>query len=184
MGGGVIGVEYATIFSALDVPVTLIEKRENILEFVDRELVDDFIHQMRDRGMTVRLGCDFKDVVVKPTGVEVNLTDGRMVRTEMLLFAAGRSGNTASLGLDAVGIDIDERGRIKVNPATFQTNVPHIYACGDVIGFRALPRRRWSRAAPPRATLSASRCRPRRTPFPMAFIPCRKFPRSAFPKKR
>jgi NAD(P) transhydrogenase len=68
MGGGVIGVEYATIFSALDVPVTLIEKRENILEFVDRELVDDFIHQMRDRGMTVRLGCDFKDVVVKPTG--------------------------------------------------------------------------------------------------------------------
>jgi NAD(P) transhydrogenase len=138
MGGGVIGVEYATIFSALDVPVTLIEKRENILEFVDRELVDDFIHQMRDRGMTVRLGCDFKDVVVKPTGVEVNLTDGRMVRTEMLLFAAGRSGNTVSLGLDAVGIDIDERGRIKVNPATFQTNVPHIYACGDVIGFPSL----------------------------------------------
>jgi NAD(P) transhydrogenase len=138
IGGGVIGVEYATIFSALDVPVTLIESRENILEFVDRELVDDFIHQMRDRGMTVRLGCGVKDVVVTAKGVETNLSDGRLVRTEMLLYAAGRSGNVDSLGLDTVGIETDARGRIKVDSTTFQTSMPHIYACGDVIGFPSL----------------------------------------------
>jgi NAD(P) transhydrogenase len=138
IGGGVIGVEYATIFSALDVPVTLIENRQNILEFVDQELVDDFIHQMRDRGMTVRLGCGVKEVVTNPHGVETHLTDGRMVKTEMLLYAAGRSGNVASLGLENVGIETDSRGRIKVDSTTFQTNVPHIYACGDVIGFPSL----------------------------------------------
>ncbi len=138
IGGGVIGVEYATIFSALDVPVTLIEGRETILDFVDRELVDDFVHQMRDRGMTVRLGCAVKEVLVKPTGVEVSLSDGRMVRSDVLLYAAGRSGNVASLGLDKVGIHADSRGRIKVDPITFQTSVPHIYAAGDVIGFPSL----------------------------------------------
>jgi NAD(P) transhydrogenase len=138
IGGGVIGVEYATIFSALDVPVTLVESRENILEFVDRELVDDFIHQMRDRGMTVRLGCGIKDVVVTEKGVETNLSDGRLVRSEMLLYAAGRSGNVASLGLETVGIETDNRGRIKVDSETFQTSQPHIYACGDVIGFPSL----------------------------------------------
>lgn len=138
IGGGVIGVEYATIFSALDVPVTLVESRENILEFVDRELVDDFIHQMRDRGMTVRLGCGVKDVVVTQKGVETNLSDGRLVRSDMLLYAAGRSGNVGSLGLESVGIETDSRGRIKVNPETFQTAQPHIYACGDVIGFPSL----------------------------------------------
>ena len=138
IGGGVIGVEYATIFSALDVPVTLIENRENILEFVDRELVDDFIHQMRDRGMTVRLGCAVKEVVVKPHGVEISLSDGRLVKSDMLLYAAGRSGNVGSLGLEQVGIETDSRGRIKVDSTTFQTGVPHIYACGDVIGFPSL----------------------------------------------
>lgn len=138
IGGGVIGVEYATIFSALDVPVTLVESRQNILEFVDRELVDDFIHQMRERGMTVRLGCGVSNVAVTPKGVETSLSDGRIVRSEMLLYAAGRSGNVGSLGLDAIGIEADRRGRIKVDPTTFQTDVPHIYACGDVIGFPSL----------------------------------------------
>ena len=66
IGGGVIGVEYATIFSALDVPVTLIESRDTILDFVDREIVDDFIHQMRDRGMTIRLGAAVKEIAVEP----------------------------------------------------------------------------------------------------------------------
>jgi NAD(P) transhydrogenase len=138
IGGGVIGVEYATIFSALDVPVTLIEPRETILEFVDRELVDDFIHQLRDRGMTVRLGCAVKDVQCKDHCVEVNLADGRMVRSDVLLYAAGRSGNVSTLGLEGLGIEIDHRGRIKADPVTFQTNLPHIYAAGDVIGFPSL----------------------------------------------
>ena len=138
IGGGVIGVEYATIFSALDVPVTLIESREAILEFVDREIVDDFIHQMRDRGMTIRLGSAVKEIVSGANGVTVTLADGRHVRSEMLLYAAGRSGNTEGLGLEALGIEADNRGRIKVDPHTYQTSVPHIYAAGDIIGFPSL----------------------------------------------
>ncbi|MET0598937.1 MAG: Si-specific NAD(P)(+) transhydrogenase [Mesorhizobium sp.] len=138
IGGGVIGVEYATIFSALDVPVTLVEPRQTILEFVDREIVDDFIHQMRDRGMVIRLGSPVKEIVSGPDSAEVTLADGRSIRSEMVLYAAGRTGNVASLGLDAVGIEPDQRGRIKVDPQTFQTSVPNIYATGDIIGFPSL----------------------------------------------
>lgn len=138
IGGGVIGVEYATIFSALDVPVTLIEPRNTILDFVDRELVDDFMHQMRDRGMTIRLGSEVKEITARDTCVEVLLSDGRIVRADFLLYAAGRSGNVASLGLECLDIRIDGRGRIKVDPITFQTTQPNIYAAGDVIGFPSL----------------------------------------------
>ncbi|MBZ9815405.1 Si-specific NAD(P)(+) transhydrogenase [Mesorhizobium sp. CA7] len=138
IGAGVIGVEYATIFSALDVPVTLVEPRNTILDFIDREIVDDFIHQMRDRGMTIRLGSTVKEIASKPDHAEVTLADGRTIRSEMVLYAAGRTGNVASLGLDTVGIEADARGRIKVDPQTFQTSVPNIYASGDVIGFPSL----------------------------------------------
>ncbi len=138
IGGGVIGVEYATIFSALDVPVTLVESRHTILDFVDRELVDDFMHQLRDRGVTLRLGAAVKEVKALPNGVETLLGDGRVVRTDILLYAAGRSGNVGSLGLDSIGIEPDSRGRIPVDPQTFQTTVPNIYATGDVIGFPSL----------------------------------------------
>ncbi len=138
IGGGVIGVEYATIFSALDVPVTLVEARPTILDFVDREIVDDFVHQMRDRGMAIRLGTGIKSVTSKPDCAEVLLEDGRAIRSEILLYAAGRTGNVASLGLETVGIEADPRGRLKVDPKTFQTSVPNIYAAGDVIGFPSL----------------------------------------------
>jgi NAD(P) transhydrogenase len=138
IGGGVIGVEYATIFSALDVPVTLIETRASILDFVDREIVDDFIHQMRDRGMVIRLGSAVAGIASGPAGVEVTLADGRRIKSEMLLYAAGRTGNVDSLNLDAVGVAVDARGRLAVDPATFQTSVPNIYAAGDVIGFPSL----------------------------------------------
>jgi NAD(P) transhydrogenase len=138
IGGGVIGVEYATIFSALDVPVTLIESRASILDFVDREIVDDFIHQMRDRGMTARLGTAVTGIATDTGGVTVTLADGRKVRSEVLLYAAGRAGSVGDLNLAAVGIAADARGRIEVDPATFQTAVPHIYAAGDVIGFPSL----------------------------------------------
>ena len=138
VGGGVIGVEYATIFSALDVPVTLIEPRPTILDFVDREIVDDFIHEMRDRGMSIRLGTTVKEIATRSGSVEVTLGDGRLVRSQTLLYAAGRTGNVGTLGLEAVGIEADSRGRIKVDAQTFQTTVPNIYAAGDVIGFPSL----------------------------------------------
>ncbi len=138
IGGGVIGVEYATIFSALDVPVTLVESRNTILDFVDNELVEDFMHQMRDRGMSIRLGSSVSRVQSTERGVEVLLSDGRLVKADALLYAAGRSGNVPALGLETVGIATDTRGRIDVDHSTYQTSVPHIYAAGDVIGFPSL----------------------------------------------
>ncbi len=139
IGAGVIGIEYATIFSALDVNVTLIEPRDTFLDFIDREIIEEFIHQLRDRGMTIRLGASVARVEKDDSGrVVTTLEDGRVVRTEMLLFAAGRIGATGNLGLEHCGLAVDNRGRLKVDPRTFQTQVPHIYAAGDVIGFPSL----------------------------------------------
>ncbi|MEM7223874.1 MAG: Si-specific NAD(P)(+) transhydrogenase [Pseudomonadota bacterium] len=140
IGAGVIGVEYATIFSALDVPTTLIEPRTTMLDFIDQELIADFQHQLRDRGMVLRLGCEVERVE-RPEGSGpciVHLGNGRIVRADAVLFAAGRTGATKSLNLDACGLETDSRGRLKVDPTTFQTEVPHIYAAGDVIGFPSL----------------------------------------------
>lgn len=139
IGAGVIGIEYATIFSALDVPVTLIEPRDTFLDFVDREIIDEFVHQLRDRGVAIRLGAKVETIEKDAAGWAVAvLEDGRRIRSEMLLYAAGRMGATASLGLEHCGLATDSRGRLSVDPKTFQTDVPHIYAAGDVIGFPSL----------------------------------------------
>ncbi len=139
VGAGVIGIEYATIFSALDVPVTLIEPRETFLDFIDREIIDEFVHDLRKRGMTIRLGAKVDHVELDEQGWAVSiLTDGRRIRTDMLLYAAGRVGATANLGLETCGIVTEERGRLKVDPITFQTTARNIYAAGDVIGFPSL----------------------------------------------
>ena len=138
VGGGVIGVEYATIFSALDVSVALIEDRSVLLEFVDRELIDDFIHHMRYRGMALRLGERVEEINVERNGKCVTrLKSGRTVSSDMVLYAAGRSGATEQLQLDKCGLGTDERDKLTVNDY-FQTEVPHIYAVGDVIGFPSL----------------------------------------------
>jgi NAD(P) transhydrogenase len=139
VGAGVIGIEYATIFSALDVPVTLVETRDTVLEFIDREIIAEFMHQLRDRGVTVRLGTSVATIECDGAGWPVTVfEDGRRIRSEMLLYAAGRVGATADLNLGACGLTSDARGRLAVDPATFQTSVPHIYAAGDVIGFPSL----------------------------------------------
>ena len=139
VGAGVIGIEYATVFSALDVAVTIVEPRATFLDFIDREIVDEFIHQLRDRGVSFRLGSPVAAVTRGEDGkVATTLEDGRTVRTEMLLYCAGRMGATKQLGLEHCGIATDGRGRISVDPKTFQTEVPHIYAAGDVIGFPSL----------------------------------------------
>jgi NAD(P) transhydrogenase len=138
IGAGVIGVEYATIFSALDVAVTLIEPRPTFLDFIDKELIDEFMHELRDRNIAVRLGSAVNAIEHGASGIVTRLADGRHVVSEMLLFAAGRVGATDRLNLEAAGIAVDHRGRIAVDPMTLQTNVPHIYAAGDVIGFPSL----------------------------------------------
>jgi NAD(P) transhydrogenase len=139
IGGSVIGMEYATIFSALDVKVTVIEPNPSVLPFVDRELIDEFIHDLRDRGMTMRFRSKAARIS-RPAqdSCLIELEDGRHVRAEMVLFAAGRKGATEALDLEACGLTCDSRGRLTVEKETFQTEVPHIYAVGDVIGFPSL----------------------------------------------
>jgi NAD(P) transhydrogenase len=138
IGAGVIGVEYATIFSALDVQVTLVEARSTFLDFIDHELIEDFLHQLRDRGMSFRFGSKVDRVEIQNDYTLTYLESGRRVRSEMLLYAAGREGVTDKLNLDACGLSYDERGRVKVDGKNFQTSVPHIYAAGDVVGFPSL----------------------------------------------
>ncbi len=139
IGAGVIGIEYATIFSALDVPVTLIEPRDSFLDFVDREVISNFTQQLLDRGMSIRLGCSAESIVLDESECPVvTLNDGRVVRSEMLLFAAGRKGATDNIGLENIALEADHRGRLTVNPETMQTSADNIYAAGDVIGFPSL----------------------------------------------
>jgi NAD(P) transhydrogenase len=138
VGAGVIGIEYATIFSALDVSVSLVEPRATFLDFIDHELIEDFVHQLRDRGMTIRCGSKIERIEFERGAPVTVLESGRRVRSEMLLYAAGRVGSTDSLNLECCDMAVDNRGRLKVDPRTFQTSVPHIYSAGDAIGFPSL----------------------------------------------
>ena len=138
VGAGVIGVEYATMFSALDVKVTLIEPRETFLDFIDRTLIQEFTHQIRENGVDLRLGSAISNIEDKGDHVQLELENGRQVQAEMLLFAAGRIGATEKLGMEAVGLELDHRGRFSVDRKTYQTDVPNIYAAGDVIGHPSL----------------------------------------------
>jgi NAD(P) transhydrogenase len=138
LGAGVIGCEYASMFAALGVKVTLVDGRPEILSFLDQEIVERLRTAMSRMGIKLALGSKWSKV--HRTGereITTELQDGNVLRSEKLLFAAGRSGNSKSLGLEPLGIEIDPRGNIKVNEH-YQTRVPHIYAAGDVIGFPAL----------------------------------------------
>ncbi|AVC49609.1 pyridine nucleotide-disulfide oxidoreductase, dimerization domain protein [Rhizobium leguminosarum bv. viciae] len=139
IGAGVIGIEYATIFSALDTAVTVIDPKATMLDFIDKEIIEDFTYQLRDRNMKLLLGQKADKVETLENGkVELTLDSGRRLTTDMVLFAAGRMGATDALNLQAIGLEADSRGRLKVNPETFQTSVANVYAAGDVVGFPSL----------------------------------------------
>lgn len=139
IGAGVIGIEYATIFSALDTAVTVIDPKATMLDFIDKEIIEDFTYQLRDRNMKLLLGQKADKVEKLENGkVELTLDSGRRLTTDMVLFAAGRMGATDMLNLEAIGLEADSRGRLKVNPETFQTSVANVYAAGDVVGFPSL----------------------------------------------
>jgi len=138
VGGGVIGVEYASIFSVLDIELTLIDGRDALLEFLDREIVDEFVHYMRERGITLRLGEKVIGVDKDTNGrVITHLESGKRLRAELVMFTAGRVGTTAELQLENAGIAADKKQRIPVNEQ-YRTSEPHIYAAGDIIGFPSL----------------------------------------------
>jgi NAD(P) transhydrogenase len=138
VGGGVIGTEYASILAALGIPVTLIDKRPRLLEFVDAEIIETLQQRMKDLGVT--LYHDEEVLAIKKTwnrSIHVSLRHDRSVQTSTLMYAIGRVGATQSLNLQAIALKPDERGRLTVNEH-FQTAIPHIYAVGDVVGFPAL----------------------------------------------
>ena len=141
VGAGVIGAEYTTIFAALGVRVTLIDKRNRLLPFVDEEITDALAYQMRENRVTLRLGEEVSGIesFTDEHGerVKIHLASGKNIITDKALYSIGRTGATSSLNLSAAGVPVDDRGRIKVNEY-YQTAVPHIYAVGDVIGFPSL----------------------------------------------
>jgi NAD(P) transhydrogenase len=138
VGGGVIGIEYAIMFATLGVKVTVVDGREQLLEFCDREIVESLIHQARSLGMTFRLGETVAKMQRLPAGmVAVQLESGKRLIAETTLYSVGRVGDTEHLNLEAAGLTTDNRGRLKCCE-NHQTDVPHIYALGDVVGFPAL----------------------------------------------
>jgi NAD(P) transhydrogenase len=138
VGGGVIGCEYGSMFAALGLKVTILEQRESILGFIDRELVESLVYKLREQKVQIITNDKVVGCAKSPDGRAVTyLESGKRVVTDCLLVSAGRMGNTQSLGLESLGIETDKRGLIKVNDS-YQTTVPNIYAVGDVIGSPAL----------------------------------------------
>jgi NAD(P) transhydrogenase len=137
VGGGAVGCEYASIFTALGADVSLIDLGPRLLPFLDGEMSDLLAQSFRDLGMQVLLQSGTASVTRDEDGLTVRLPSGRELRPEKVLYAAGRSGNVEELGLGAVGVDVDARNRVLVNDR-FETSVAGVYAAGDVIGPPAL----------------------------------------------
>jgi len=141
IGGGVIGVEFATIFAILGVRVTLVDARPRLLEFVDAEVIDSLVYNMRRNRVTLRMAEKVTglETVEDEQGqhVRIKLKSGKQIYADKALYSVGRQGATDGLNLEAAGLDADSRGRISVNEF-FQTAAENIYAVGDVIGFPSL----------------------------------------------
>lgn len=137
VGGGVIGLEYASMFARLRTRVTLLDGRNRLLEFVDGEIVEALTFFLRDAGVTPRLGEKVAYVEANANEVVAHTESKKVLRAEVALYAAGRQGATDSLNLKNAGLEADSRGRIAVD-GNFRTAIPHIFAAGDVIGFPSL----------------------------------------------
>jgi NAD(P) transhydrogenase len=138
VGGGAIGVEYASMFSVLGVDVTLVEQKKDILPFVDSEITEALKYHMRNSGVTLRFGEEVSNVTKRDDGQVVTmLKSGKKIVSESVLISAGRQGQTEKLNLEIIGIEANQYGRISVNE-NYQTKIPNIYAVGDVIGFPSL----------------------------------------------
>jgi NAD(P) transhydrogenase len=137
VGAGVIGIEYASMFAALGTKVTVVEKRSDMLDFCDPEIIEALKFHLRDLAVTFRFGEEVTAVDVGAAGTVTTLASGKQIPAETVMYSAGREGQTEHLGLENAGLETDHRGRIFVDDH-FQTKVDHIYAVGDVIGFPAL----------------------------------------------
>lgn len=136
-GAGVIGCEYASMFRNLSVKINLVNGRGELLDFLDDEISDALSYHMRERGVVIRHNEQLESIVGHGDGVVTNLKSGKRLKSDILLWAAGRTGNSNDLGLDSVGLEPDGRGYLGVDDC-FGTSVENIYAVGDVIGFPSL----------------------------------------------
>jgi len=137
VGAGIIGIEYASMFAALGTKVTVVEKRHRLLDFVDSQIAEGLQYHLRDLGVVFRFG-EAVTAVERHDGATVTLLEsGKRIPAEVVLYAAGRQGETGELDLQSAGLDANERGYIEVGP-DFRTAVDHIYAAGDVIGWPSL----------------------------------------------
>jgi len=132
-GAGVIGCEYASIFCNLDVKVNLVNTRDRLLSFLDDEITDALSYHLRNQGTVIRHNEAYERVQPLDNGVVLHSESGKKLKTDYLLWANGRSGNTRDMGLEEHGIGINHRGQVEVNDS-YQTSLPHIYAVGDVVG--------------------------------------------------
>ncbi|MGF7233471.1 MAG: Si-specific NAD(P)(+) transhydrogenase [Frankia sp.] len=137
VGAGVIGIEYASMFAALGTKVTVVERRDRMLEFCDLEIVEALKYHLRDLAVTFRFRESVASVERHNGGTMTRLESGKNLPADAVMYSAGRQGLTEKLNLGAAGLSADNRGRIKVS-SDFSTEVSHIYAVGDVIGFPAL----------------------------------------------
>ena len=136
-GAGVIGSEYACIFTGLGIRVDLVNSREHLLDFLDTEISDALSYHLREQGCTIRQGEHYKRVTADDEGVTLELESGKKLRADALLWCNGRSGNTQNIGLENVGVEANSRGQLKVNER-YQTEMDTLYAVGDVVGWPSL----------------------------------------------
>lgn len=136
-GAGVIGCEYASIFSGLGVLVDLIDTRDQLLNFLDREISDALSYHLRNNNVLIRHNEEFDRVEGVENGVILHLKSGKKIKADGFLWCNGRTGNTDQLGLENVGLSANSRGQISVDEY-YRTEVPNIYAAGDVIGWPSL----------------------------------------------
>ena len=137
VGAGVIGIEYASMFAALGTKVTVVERRDRMLEFCDLEIIEALKYQLRDLAVTFRFRESVAKVERHEGGTLTMLESGKRIPADTVMYSAGRQGVTEALDLDKAGLEADARGRIKVDE-DYRTSAPHVYAVGDVIGFPAL----------------------------------------------
>jgi len=136
-GAGVIGCEYASMLGSMGIKVNLINSQDRLLSFLDEEITDALTYLMRDQGVVIRQNEVYKKVEATNRHVILHLKSGKKIKSEMLLWANGRSGNTQNMGLDEIGVNPNSRGQLELNE-NYQTKLPHIYAVGDLAGYPGL----------------------------------------------
>ena len=156
-GAGVVGCEYTSMFRNLGIKVNLINTRDKLLEFLDDEIIDALSYHLRERGVILRHTESYEKIEGRDDGVVLYLKSGKQLKTDILLWANGRTGNTDDMGLEAIGIKPNARGQLEVSP-TYQTVVPHIYAVGDVIGYPSLASAAYSQGRSAASCIIGEKC--------------------------